>query len=110
MHRSSTRNKIQTAQERDKKFIDELEKNDRRTGRTTRLADGCIQTLFSTGKCYVRDHYRESHSGDENLLSIVISRLAVEHRLSVRKRREGNQAYVLLESVLGGGFMLQLIR
>lgn len=53
------------------------------TGRTTRLIDKAIQTLFNKGKCYVIDHYYGNRGRnklhDNNVLSRAYNRLLIEH-------------------------------
>lgn len=51
----------------------------RRTGRTTRLADNYIQQLFSKGFVEVRDHYTDGRLGHEHLFSVICNRLRSEH-------------------------------
>lgn len=63
-----------------KNILPRIEDNDlnRRTGRTTRMADACIQELFKQGYTVIRDHHgtRESH---RMLFSIIEKRLKIEH-------------------------------
>jgi hypothetical protein len=57
----------------------EIIKAGRRQGNTTRLADQCIQELFTKGKCVCKDHINTRRM-DEYLMRIVHQRLRVEHR------------------------------
>lgn len=51
----------------------------RMTGRSTRLIDEYIQTLFNEGSVKVRDHHFTRHS-DKFLFDRVVRRLKNEHR------------------------------
>lgn len=47
-----------------------------KTGRTTKILDQCVQILFKTGRCLVKDH----EDGDnEALLNKLLLRLSFEH-------------------------------
>ncbi len=50
----------------------------RRSGRTTKLVDKYIQTLFTTGKVLVHDHHH-TNNADRNCFNMVINRLLIEH-------------------------------
>ncbi len=64
----------------------------RATGRSTRLVDEAIQTLFTTGYVEVRDHLDKRM--DHNILfERVLSRLLTEHRGV--KFNKGNAEYSL---------------
>lgn len=60
---------------------DSSDKNYKQDGKTTRLADIYIQSLFNCGKVYVQDHdlIREA---SEKLFDTIIERLIREHNLS----------------------------
>lgn len=63
-----------------------MDKN-RRTGRTTRLADGYIQDLFKDKKIVVVDHFQDgtrktNEITSKRLTDIIMKRLAYEHQLS----------------------------
>lgn len=51
----------------------------RRTGRSTRLADEAIQTLFTEGEVKVRDHH-ESNAAHKDLLDRILFRFTQEHK------------------------------
>lgn len=57
------------------------EAKQRATGRSTRLADEAIQTLFTKGFVVIRDHYNNS-GAHHYLYNIVVSRLKAEHNLT----------------------------
>lgn len=60
-----------------------LDPTDRRTGRTTRLADEYVQRLFKDRHVIVVDHWHEgkngNHNEDRRLLDIICRRLKMEH-------------------------------
>jgi hypothetical protein len=65
--------------------------SNRRTGRTTRIADKCIQDLMTTGICHCIDH-NDGDCGNEvqvhlnrRLMDIVLKRLNYEHSLPYKK-------------------------
>lgn len=65
----------------------------RRTGRTTRIVDELIQTLFNTGTVWIYDHYFGENGLQEintrvAVLARVLSRLENEHK-GVRFTRQG---------------------
>ena len=52
----------------------------RATGRTTRIVDEAIQELFTTGECFVLDHYSDGYGfKDEYALRLTYNRLMAEH-------------------------------
>lgn len=53
-------------------------RENRATGRTTRLADEAIQTLFTEGKVTVKDH-ADTKYAQQDLLHKILSRLENEH-------------------------------
>lgn len=62
---------------------------DRRTGRTTRLADNYIQQLFFEGFVVVKDHHTSGRSGHVHLFSVIFNRLKNEHpHLFINSRLE----------------------
>lgn len=56
-------------------------KNHRATGRTTRLADNCVQEFFDNGFCFTKDHWGTKDS-DRRLMEIVLRRLYLEHNIT----------------------------
>lgn len=63
-------------------------KDDKRaTGRTTRLADKAIQTLFIKGEVVIKDHKNEQYY-NTNLYVIVVNRLNTEHKAKFIVDRE----------------------
>ena len=50
----------------------------RKSGRTTRIVDEAIQTLFTKGRVYVRDHH-STLKMDRYCYDIVVRRLHSEH-------------------------------
>jgi len=53
-------------------------KENRKTGRTTRLADIYIQELFNRGEIYVIDHH-PTRQASKYLVDIILRRLEFEH-------------------------------
>ena len=60
------------------RFKDYHDTGSRRSGRTTRIVDECIQTLFIEGEVYCHDHY-PSDAMDEFVFHKVVTRLGYEH-------------------------------
>lgn len=58
-----------------------MEDQNRRTGRTTRLVDEAIQTIFTKGTWTARDHYDDIHA-HRTLFQRVMDRLNREHNFS----------------------------
>jgi hypothetical protein len=56
----------------------------RRTGRTTKLADACIQSFFTKGYCICIDHH-PTQLASELLFNTVWKRLGMEHLSSIRE-------------------------
>lgn len=54
----------------------------RRSGQTTRLADGYIQILFKEGRIVAWDHYG-SNAATIRLCEIIMRRLELEHGINV---------------------------
>lgn len=52
----------------------------RRTGRTTRLVDNCVQDFFDNGFCFTKDHWGTKDS-NRRLMEIVLRRLYLEHNI-----------------------------
>lgn len=50
----------------------------RRTGRTCRIIDACIQDIFRKGVCFVRDHH-PSRNADKDAFERLLRRLTNEH-------------------------------
>jgi hypothetical protein len=68
----------------------------RRSGRTTRLADTCVQEFFKNGFTVCRDHY-PGYRMNDYLWNIVMKRLTLEHpRIELHARKNPN--YVIAES------------
>lgn len=59
---------------------DSSDKNYRRNGKTTRLADCYIQKLFEYGEVIIKDHY-PTNLASNRLMDIVLLRLKQEHNL-----------------------------
>lgn len=73
----------------------------RRSGRTTRLADNCIQELFTKGYTICRDHYTESELPSRLLFDIVVRRLNSEHnRTTLHIIRESKNKIIALNENL----------
>lgn len=68
------------------------------SGRTTRILDQCIQILFKTGRCLVKDH----EGGDnDTLLDKLLIRLSFEHptvRTHIKTTKSGLKMILLAES------------
>ena len=58
----------------------------RKTGKTTRLADQCIQCLFTNNKVAVIDHHGTQESSFY-LLGIILDRLENEHSETFKRIR-----------------------
>lgn len=58
--------------------VENAAKNERRSGRTTRIVDAAIQELFEKGFVHVKDHHGDKHT-DRLALALVKDRLFREH-------------------------------
>jgi hypothetical protein len=87
------RKKSPTYKERDK--VDVSCMVCRRSGRTTRIIDKCVQDFFDYNKCEVKDHYltRESNL---RVLRIVLERLRNEHGVRDEDVKVDKNKYTLI--------------
>lgn len=74
-------NLLVQAKTKDMTELEQLEISLRRTGRTTRIVDTAVQTLFNTGFIRIEDHYWTGKNDDRHIFSVLLKRLYSEHGL-----------------------------
>jgi hypothetical protein len=69
----------------------------RRTGKTARIVDDSIQTLFKEGEVVVEDHI-PGHSNADRVCEIIMRRLSVEHHSTRVRKDEGSNKIILMRA------------